>query len=251
MNGTGNSKFKDNRGGGFSKYRALTHGGISLWRVIRNELVTLLFGYVPGPLGLALRKVFYPCMFRHCGRKVVFGYGLTFRHAHKISLGDNCFLDDFSMLDAKGEANTGITLGDGVFIGRGTKIYCKNGDIELGARTNVSSFCTLYSNNALTIGAGCMIGAYTYILSGGEYDWRDPTPYAEQSGMCTKGPLTIGDDCWIGTRVTILDGAQSVGDRALVAACALVNKPVPARTIVGGVPAKVLGNAECGLRNAE
>ena len=50
----------------------------------------------------------------------------------------------------------------------------------------------------------------------------------------------IGDDCWIGTRVTILDGAQSVGDRALVAACALVNKPVPARTIVGGVPAKTL-----------
>ena len=251
MKAAGTSKFKDNRGGGFAKYRALTHGDIALWRVIRNELLVLLFGYVPGPLGLALRKVFYPCMFRHCGRKVVFGYGLTLRHAHKISLGDSCFLDDFSMLDAKGEANNGISLGDGVFIGRGTKIYCKNGDMTLGARTNVSSFCTLYSNNALTIGAGCMIGAYTYILSGGEYDWRDPTPYAEQSGMCTKGPLTIGDDCWIGTRVTILDGAQSVGDRALVAACALVNKPVPARTIVGGVPAKVLGNAECGLRNAE
>ena len=52
--------------------------------------------------------------------------------------------------------------------------------------------------------------------------------------------VEIGDDCWIGTRVTILDGAQSVGDRALVAASALVNKPVPARTIVGGVPAKIL-----------
>ena len=251
MSETGNSKFKDNRGGGFAKYRALVHGDISLWRVMRNELVVLLFGYVPGPLGLALRKLFYPCMFRHCGRKVVFGYGLTLRHAHKISLGDGCFLDDFAMLDAKGESNAGITLGEGVFIERGTKVYCKNGDIALGARANVSSFCTLYSNKSLTIGAGCMIGAYTYILSGGEYDWRDPTPYAEQSGMCSKGPLAIGDDCWIGTRVTILDGAQSIGDRALVAACALVNKPVPARTIVGGVPAKALGNAEGRMQNAE
>ena len=251
MNGTANSKFKDNRGGGFGKYRALVHGDVALWRVIRNELFSLLFGYVPGPLGIALRKIFYPCMFRHCGRKVVFGYGLTFRHAHKISLGDGCFLDDFSMLDAKGASNNGITLGAGVFVGRGTKIYCKNGDITLGDKTNISSFCTLYSNNALRIGAGCMIGAYSYILSGGEYDWRDPTPYCEQDGMCTKGPLTIGDDCWIGTRVTILDGAQSVGDRALVAACALVNKPVAARTIVGGVPAKVLGNAECRMQNAE
>jgi acetyltransferase-like isoleucine patch superfamily enzyme len=239
------SKFKDNRGGGFSKWRRMVHGDVSM------AIVFLIFGYIPGPIGMALRKVFYPWMFRRCGNGVVFGYGVTFRHPHKIALGDGVFIDDFAMLDAKGETNAGIEIGDEAFIGRGTKIYCKNGDIALGRRTNVSSFCTLYSNNSLKIGAGCMIGAYSYILSGGEYDWRDPTPYAEQSGMCTKGPLTIGDDCWIGTRVTILDGAQSVGDRALVAACALVIKPVPPRTIVGGVPAKILGNAECGMQNAE
>lgn len=234
------AKFKDNRGGGFAKYRALTHGTISLAKVIRNELLVFLFGYFPGPLGLALRKIFYPCMFKHCGKKVVFGYGVSFRHAHKISFGDGCFVDDFVMLDAKGDTNTGITFGDGVFIGRNTKVYCKNGDIELGDRTNVSSVCTLYSNNLLKIGKGCMIGAYSYFLSGGEYDYKDAAPYAEQSGMCTKGPLTIGDDCWIGTRVTILDGAHSVGERSVIAACALVNKPVPAHVIVGGVPAKVI-----------
>lgn len=234
------SKFKDNRGGGFSKYRAMTHGNISMCKVIRNELITFLFGYLPGPLGLALRKIFYPCMFRHCGKKVIFGYGISFRHPHKISLGNGCFIDDFCMIDAKGESNNGITFADGVFIGRNTKIYCKNGDIELGERTNISSNCTLYSNNHLKIGKGCMIGAYSYFLSGGEYDYKDPTPYAEQCGMCTKGPLAIGDDCWIGTRVTILDGAQSVGNRSLIAACALVNKPVPDHVIYGGVPGKVI-----------
>lgn len=237
------SKLKDVRGGGGSalgKYCAVTHGGIGALRVLRNELLVILFGYVPGALGLALRKVFYPCMFAKCGRKVVFGWGLSFRHAHKISLGDGVVIDDGVMLDAKGDGNHGITLHDGVFIGRNTKVYCKDGDIELGEKTNVSSNCTLYSNNSLSIGKGCMIGAYTYILSGGEYDYADATPYAEQSGMNTKGPLSIGDDCWIGTRVTILDGAQRVGDRALVAACALVNKPVESHVIVGGVPVRVI-----------
>lgn len=234
------SKFKDNRGGGFSKYRALVHGDASIAVVALREICFLLFGYVPGPIGMVLRKVFYPWMFRKCGKGVVFGYGVSFRHPHKISLGDGVFIDDFAMLDAKGAANTGITLGDGVFVGRMTKIYCKDGDISLGDRTNVSSLCTLYSNNSLAIGKGCMIGAYTYILSGGEYDHRDATPYAEQTGMGTKGPLVIGDDCWIGTRATILDGAQSIGDRALVAACAMVNKPVAAGSVVGGVPAKPL-----------
>lgn len=236
------SKVKDIRGGSspLSKYVSVTHGPIGPLRVFRNELVELLFGQLPGALGFALRKIFYPCMFRSCGKKVVFGRNLSLRHACKISLGDGVIIDDGVMLDAKGDGNDGISLADGVFIGRNTKVYCKGGAMVIGEKTNVSSNCTLYSNNLLRIGKGCMIGAYTYILSGGEYDYSDPAPYAEQSGMCTKGPLEIGDDCWIGTRVTILDGAQKVGDRALIAACALVNKPVDSRVIVGGVPAKVI-----------
>ena len=235
-------KVKDIRkeGGAWRKYRAVTHGDISFWRVLRDELLVLLFTNVPGLLGLALRRIFFPCMFGKCGKKVVFGRGVTFRHASKIVLGDGVMIDDGAMLDAKGDDGSGITLEDGVFIGRFSKLYCKGGRIHLKERANVSSNCTLYSNNSLTVGKGCMVGAYTYILSGGEYDWRDPTPYAEQGGMCTKGPLVIGDDCWIGARATILDGAQSIGDRALVAACALVNRPVPSRAIVGGVPAKIL-----------
>ncbi len=237
------SKVKDIRKGGGSalkKYRQVTHGNVSFWRFFRTELAILLFGNVPGAFGFALRKIFYPSLFRKCGKKVVFGKGLSFRHMNKITLGDGVILDDYVMLDAKGEDNNGITLADGVFVGRNTKIYCKNGDIELAEKANLSSNCTLYSNNSLKIGKGCMIGAYTYILNGGEYDWSDPTPYAEQSGMGTKGPLTIGDDCWLGARVTILDGSGTIGDRALIAACALVNKPVAAHTLVGGVPAKLL-----------
>lgn len=237
-------KVKDLGGGGggaWAKYRAVVHGPVGTLRALRDELLTLLFGYVPGVLGMALRRVFFPCMFRHCGRGVVFGRALSFRHACKISLGDGVILDEGAMLDAKGDGNGGITLGNGVFVGRGTKIYCKGGDIVLGDRVNVSSLCTLYSGNRLEIGAGCMIGAYAYILSAGEYDWRDPTPFADQNGNCTKGPLHIGSDCWIGTRATILDAAQSIGDRAVVAACALVNKPVAARAVVAGIPARVLG----------
>lgn len=238
------NKVKDiGKGGSLRKYIGITHGDVALWRAVRNELLTMAFGYIPGALGLALRRIFFPCMFRECGRGVVFGRALTFRHACKISLGDGAILDDGAMLDAKGDANDGIRIGAGAFVGRGTKIYCKGGDIRLGDRANISSLCTIYSGNSLEIGTGCMVGAYTYILSAGEYDWRDPTPFADQAGDRTKGPLTIGADCWIGARATILDGAGAIGDRAVVAACALVNRPVPAGAVVGGVPARPLATA--------
>lgn len=50
---------------------------------------------------------------------------------------------------------------------------------------------------------------------------------------------SIGNDVWIGARVTILRGVK-VGDGAIIAAGAVVNKDVPPYAIVGGLPARVL-----------
>lgn len=52
-----------------------------------------------------------------------------------------------------------------------------------------------------------------------------------------KTAVHIGNDVWIGCDVTLLGGI-SIGDGAIIAAGALVNKDVPPYTIVGGVPAK-------------
>jgi acetyltransferase-like isoleucine patch superfamily enzyme len=53
--------------------------------------------------------------------------------------------------------------------------------------------------------------------------------------------IDIGNDVWIGAKVTILDGV-SIGNGAIIAAGALVNRNVQAYSIVGGVPAKFIKN---------
>ena len=52
-------------------------------------------------------------------------------------------------------------------------------------------------------------------------------------------PIIVGKNVWIGSNSTILQGV-SIGDGAIVAAGAVVTKDVPANSIVGGIPAKLI-----------
>lgn len=240
----GDYKFKAAiQGGGgsaFSAYRNLCYGRASLWHVFKSEVIVLLTSSLPGALGLWLRQKLYPALFRKTGRHVVFGRNLTLRHAHKISLGDQVVVDDNCVLDAKGDSNEGITVGTGVYIGRNTIIYCKNGNIRLGDGVNISSNCQIFSSNEVSIGPQTVIAAYTYILSGGQYDLCDrATPFARQSGMITRGPTRIGANNWLGAGVVVVDGVGT-GEHCVVGAGAVVTGDLPAHCLAVGIPARVV-----------
>ena len=57
----------------------------------------------------------------------------------------------------------------------------------------------------------------------------------------SKGPVIIEKNVWIGDKVTILPGV-TVGQGAVIAANSVVSKDVPAFSVVGGIPAKLLKN---------
>ena len=227
------------KGSASGAYRALMYGGMSLGMAVWAEILFTLIGGLGGALGLFLRMKLYPALFKSCGRKVVFGKNVTIRHPHKIVLGDGVVLDDNCVVDAKGADNQGIILRDRVYVGRNTIIYCKNGDIEIGENVSFSANCVVFSSNKLVMKKDSVVAAFAYLLSGGEYDLGDPTPFALQKGTCTKGPLEVGEGCWIGAGAKVLDGA-SLGDRCVLGAGAVATKPLPADTVAAGVPARII-----------
>ena len=242
MAGSAEFKVKEvTQGSASGAYRALMYGGLGLGKVVWAEILFTLLGGLGGALGLFLRMKLYPALFQSCGRKVVFGKNVTLRHPHKIVLGDGVVLDDNSVVDAKGADNRGIVLRDRVYIGRNTILYCKNGDIEIGENVSFSANCVVFSSNKLVMKKNSVVAAFAYLLSGGEYDLNDPTPFALQKGTCTKGPLEIGEGCWIGAGARVLDGA-SLGDRCVLGAGAVANQPLPADAVAVGVPARVVKN---------
>jgi acetyltransferase-like isoleucine patch superfamily enzyme len=224
----------------YQKYKNLYYGRVSLAHMLKAELLFAFIGSLPGAVGLFLRAQLYPALFKQTGGKVFIGRNVTFRHPKKIRLGNNVIIDDNCVIDAKGEDNLGIIIEDDVFIGRNTIIYCKNGNIHIKSGVSLSANCTVFSSNQLTMEPDTVVGAYSYLLSGGEYDYADrTTPFAHQSGMETKGELTIGQNCWLGARVTVIDAA-SIGAHCVIGAGAVVTIPIVPDSLAVGVPARVI-----------
>ncbi len=108
--------------------------------------------------------------------------------------------------------------------------------LTFGSRVYVNRFTMFAAAESLVIGDDIMIGPHCFItdhdhgVAPGVPVWRQPLDVA---------PTRIGSGAWIGAGVTVLKGV-TIGDNAVIAAGAVVNRDIPADTIAGGVPAKVL-----------
>jgi acetyltransferase-like isoleucine patch superfamily enzyme len=223
------------------KYQDLVVGSRSLGRLLLHELVVLVSSWVPGALGLVLRRMMYPWLLGSVGRGVVFGQGVVLRHPGKIRIGDGVTVDDLVVLDAKGTSNRGIDIGKGVFLGRSTILSCKDGDIVLGDHTNLGFHCEIFSGSTVTVGRHGLFAAYVYLVGGGHEFERADVAVIDQP-RASEG-ISLGDNVWLGTGAKVLDGV-TLGSHVVVGANAVVNADLPDGAIAAGVPARVLRTRE-------
>jgi acetyltransferase-like isoleucine patch superfamily enzyme len=228
---------QDRRRSALGKYQDLVVGSRSLGRLLLYEFVVTLTSWVPGALGLVLRKLAYPWLLGVSGRNVTFGTGVVLRHPSKIRLGDDVLIDDQVVLDAKGSNNRGITLGQGVFLGRGTILSCKDGDIELGDHVNIGFNSEIFSGSLVKVGHHGLLAAYTYLVGGGHAFDQMGVPVIEQERV-SKG-ITLGENVWLGAGAKVMDGV-TIGRDVVVGAGAVVTTDLPDGSVAVGIPARVV-----------
>lgn len=103
----------------------------------------------------------------------------------------------------------------------------------VGERVFINMGCKFQDQGGITIEEGVLIGHNVVLATLNHL--IDP---AHRGGM-THAPIHIGKNVWIGANATVTAGV-TIGDGAIVAAGAVVTKDVPANTIVGGVPARII-----------
>ena len=128
-----------------------------------------------------------------------------------FSLGSHSVVESFSWINN--------AVGD-VLIGKHTRIGLHNpiiGPVTIGDHVNLAQGITVTALN---------------------HNFADTTKRIDEQGITTR-PVVIGDDVWIGANAVILPGV-TIGRHAVIAAGAVVTKDVPEKTLVGGVPAKII-----------
>jgi acetyltransferase-like isoleucine patch superfamily enzyme len=219
------------------KYEQLIVGRPGWRALLRYELVTLLARRAPGAFGLWLRSRLYPKLLGACGRNVFFGNDVTLRHPHKIRIGNDVVVDDGCVLDAKGVANEGITIGNGVFLGRQTVVTTKDGNIVLEDGVNVSAFCMIFSASQVRCGRNTLIAAYTYLVGGGHDLDRTDVAIIDQARP--SHGIAVGPNCWLGAGVIVLDGV-TVGRDTVIGANSVVTKDIDDFAVAAGSPAATI-----------
>ena len=106
-------------------------------------------------------------------------------------------------------------------------------NIKIGKRVFINAGCQFQDQGGIIIGDDVLVGPQT-IIATLNHD-SDPD---RRGGMFAKS-VRIGDKVWLGARVTICPGV-TIGEGAIVGAGAVVTKDVPPRTVVAGVPAKII-----------
>ena len=111
------------------------------------------------------------------------------------------------------------------------------GDVEIGKNTWVGPFTALDGTGGLKIGENCSISSKVNIVS------HDSIKWALSGGMDSYeyAPISIGDNCFIGTGAFIGKGV-SIGNNCLIAANSVVTNDVEDYSIVGGTPARKIGD---------
>lgn len=144
-----------------------------------------------------------------------------YRIAHKVRAALLRRIAEYAGDHVEVEANS--------YFGRGT-------GLRIGDRSMLGINARI--DHHVTIGNDVLMGPDVVIMTHAHAFDDLAIPIRDQGSRPIR-PVLIGNDVWIGTRAVIMPGV-TIGDHAIVGASSVVTHEVPARAIVGGIPAHVI-----------
>jgi len=134
-----------------------------------------------------------------------------------------------------------VTVGDSCELNQGVELNPFGGSIRIARRVWLGPYVVIYGQGGVEIGEQTLVSMHCTILSSNH--GVPPVGELIRDKADDLLPTKIGRDVWIGANAVILGGV-TIGDGAVVAAGAVVNRDVAAGAVVAGVPARTIRKRE-------
>ena len=130
-----------------------------------------------------------------------------------------------------------LVVGAYTHFGAHARIRAHEGTLRIGEKSVIGIRNTLNCWLDLSVGRACLFGDDVYVCDFDHVTERLDVPIKDQG--IAKSPVRIGDDVWLGTKVVVTRGTR-IGDHSVVAAAAVARGTYPAKSVVAGIPGKVV-----------
>lgn len=180
------------------------------------------------------------------------------RRAQKVFLSKVNYTGDINHLEilrqahanvSRGSKSSDITIGDYFRFFGGSIVTQSGGKIKIGSHCQFGFNLLLGSVNSITIGDYALFADNITIMDNNNHpvnpldrELMHNTDYkSDYRGWkySASKPIVIGNNVWCGSNVRINKGV-TIGDGAVIAACTVVTKDVPANSICAGNPGKIV-----------
>jgi acetyltransferase-like isoleucine patch superfamily enzyme len=208
-------------------------------RYIIEQSLFFLIGWIPTIVGIGIRGILYRLILKMNGWAAIEN-GVRLRYANNITLQHGAYLDYGTYLHA---CPGGIEIGSSTIVMHGAVLHVynfrnlPNAFIHIGQDSLIGEYTVIRGQGGVTIGDRVYTSPMTQIIAV-NHVFDDPRKAFVDQGITAQG-ISIEDDVWLGSGAIVTDGVH-IGKGAVVAAGAVVVNDVPAHTIVGGIPAKIL-----------
>jgi len=209
--------------------------------LVLNDILKFFITYFPGPTGRKIRYYYWRKKFRKCGKNVLIDEGVIIKGPEYISIGDNVWIDKYSILMAgpvKFNDNSVVKrIENKNFKYEEGELIIGNG-IHIGISNIIQAHGGVYIGNNVTTSAGVKI----YSLSNYPYDENDLKTITYANCMASGkisyilSPIVIEDGVWIALNSIILGG--TIGKNSFISSNSLVYKDILENSYASGNPAR-------------